>query len=80
MNGIIGINKKGQVLSLKVDEQTIIPYLLMTLNNTDLAFKLVRHASLPGADDVFQAGSLVRRQRLHNQSILGTVQEMDPFK
>ena len=25
-NGIIGVNKKGQVLSVNVDEQTIIPY------------------------------------------------------
>jgi clathrin heavy chain len=32
-NGIIGVNKKGQVLSVSVDEQTIIPYILKTLNN-----------------------------------------------
>src|SRR5262245_58225181 len=30
-NGIIGVNKKGQVLSVNVDEQTIIPYILTTL-------------------------------------------------
>ena len=39
-NGIIGVNKKGQVLSVNVDEQTIIPYILSILNNTELAFKL----------------------------------------
>jgi clathrin heavy chain len=33
MNGIIGVNQKGQVLSINVDEQTIIPYILTTLNN-----------------------------------------------
>lgn len=52
-NGIIGINKKGQVLSVNVDEQTIIPYILTTLNNTDLAFKLASRGNLPGADDLY---------------------------
>jgi hypothetical protein len=52
-NGIIGVNKKGQVLSVNVDEQTIIPYILTTLNNTDFAFKLASRANLPGADDLY---------------------------
>ena len=52
-NGIIGVNKKGQVLSVNVDEQTIIPYILNTLNNTELAFRLASRADLPGADDLY---------------------------
>ncbi|EAU90123.2 clathrin heavy chain 1 [Coprinopsis cinerea okayama7 len=52
-NGIIGVNKKGQVLSVNVDDQTIIPYILSTLNNTELAFKLASRANLPGADDLY---------------------------
>ena len=52
-HGIIGVNKKGQVLSVNVDEQTIVPYILTTLNNTDLAFKLASRANLPGADDLY---------------------------
>ena len=52
-HGIIGVNKKGQVLSVSVDEQTIIPYILTTSNNTDLAFKLASRANLPGADDLY---------------------------
>jgi clathrin heavy chain len=52
-HGIIGVNKKGQVLSVNVDEQAIIPYILTTLNNTDLAFKLASRANLPGADDLY---------------------------
>jgi clathrin heavy chain len=52
-NGIIGVNKKGQVLSVNVDEQTIIPYILSILNNTDLAFKLASRGNLPGADDLY---------------------------
>jgi clathrin heavy chain len=49
-NGIIGVNKKGQVLSVKVDEQTII---LTTLNNTGLTFNLASRVNLPGADDLY---------------------------
>ncbi|OJA13783.1 hypothetical protein AZE42_12645, partial [Rhizopogon vesiculosus] len=52
-NGIIGVNKKGQVLSVSIDEQTIIPYILSTLNNRELAFKLASRANLPGADDLY---------------------------
>lgn len=52
-NGIIGVNKKGQVLSVNVDEQTIVPYVLTTLNNTELAFKLASRANLPGADHLY---------------------------
>jgi clathrin heavy chain len=47
------VNKKGQVLSVSVDEQTIIPYILTTLNNTELAFKLASRANLPGADELY---------------------------
>ena len=52
-NGIIGVNKRGQVLSVNVDEQTIIPYILTTLNNTELAFKLASRANLSGAEDLY---------------------------
>ena len=52
-HGIIGINKKGQVLSVSVDEQTIVPYTLTVLNNTGLAVKLASRANLPGADDLY---------------------------
>lgn len=52
-NGIIGVNRKGQVLSVTVDDDTIIPYILRTLNNTDLAIRLAARANLPGADDLY---------------------------
>jgi clathrin heavy chain len=52
-NSIIGVNKKGQVLSVNVDEQTIIPYILTILNNTELAFKLASRGNLHGADDLY---------------------------
>lgn len=52
-NGILCINRKGQVLGVSVDEQTLVPYVLTTLNNTELAFKLASRGNLPGADDLY---------------------------
>ncbi|KAG9018769.1 hypothetical protein FRB90_009773 [Tulasnella sp. 427] len=52
-DGIIGVNKKGQVLSVNVDDNTVIPYILSTLNNPELAFKMASRANLPGADDLY---------------------------
>lgn len=52
-NGIIGVNRKGQVLSVSVDGSTTIPFILTTLNNTELAFKLASRANLPGADGLY---------------------------
>ena len=52
-SGIIGVNRKGQVLTVGVAEQNIIPYILNTLSNTSLAVKLASRANLPGADDLY---------------------------
>ncbi|KAJ1566832.1 hypothetical protein HK405_008234, partial [Cladochytrium tenue] len=51
-SGIIGVNRKGQVLSVSVDEETIIPYILRSLGNADLAFRMATRNSLPGADNL----------------------------
>ena len=53
-SGIIGVNRKGQVLSVSVDENTIIPYLLQNPANGTLALKLASRAGLPGADSLYQ--------------------------
>ncbi|KAI0080182.1 clathrin heavy chain 1 [Panus rudis PR-1116 ss-1] len=90
-NGIIGVNKKGQVLSVSVDEQTIIPYILNTLNNTELAFKLASRGDLPGADDLyikqyqnlFQSGQFSEAAKVAANSprgILRTAQVIESFK
>ncbi|TCD68409.1 hypothetical protein EIP91_010810 [Steccherinum ochraceum] len=90
-NGIIGVNKKGQVLSVNVDEQTVIPYILTTLNNTELAFKLASRANLPGADDLyikqyqqlFQSGQFSEAAKIAANSprgILRTAQIIESFK
>ena len=52
--GIVGVNRKGQVLSVSVDETTIIPYLLQNPENAELAYKLASRAGLPGADQLYQ--------------------------
>ena len=52
-SGIVGVNRKGQVLSVGVAEHNIIPYILNTLSNTALAVKLASRANLPGADDLY---------------------------
>jgi hypothetical protein len=48
-SGLVGVNMEGQMLSTSVDEQTIIPYILTTSNNTELAFKMASRANLPAA-------------------------------
>ena len=69
-NGILGVNRKGQVLSVSVDEDTIVPYIQRelfplsplhmaeltseSLNNPELAIKLAQRAGLPGADHMIQ--------------------------
>ncbi|VDK49477.1 unnamed protein product [Anisakis simplex] len=51
--GIMGVNRKGQVLSVSVDEQNMIPYVTQTLQNPDLALKLAVRCDLPGAEELF---------------------------
>lgn len=53
-SGIVGVNRKGQVLAVSVDENTIIPYLLQNPANGELAYKLASRAGLPGADNLYQ--------------------------
>ncbi|AEO66194.1 88878c0b-bf59-4b83-8599-8676777a870a [Thermothielavioides terrestris] len=51
--GILGINRKGQVLFVSADENTIVPYVLES-HGTELALKLASRAGLPGADNLYQ--------------------------
>lgn len=52
-SGIIGVNRKGQVLSVCVDEENIIPYITNTLQNPDLALRIAARNDLPGAEELF---------------------------
>ncbi|KAL0267213.1 UNVERIFIED_CONTAM: hypothetical protein PYX00_009551 [Menopon gallinae] len=51
--GIIGVNRKGQVLSVTVDEDNIIPYINTTLQNPELALRMAVRNNLAGAEDLF---------------------------
>ncbi|XP_075243875.1 clathrin heavy chain 1-like [Convolutriloba macropyga] len=51
--GIIGVNRKGQVLSVSVDEENLVPYVSNSLNNPELALRLAQRCNLSGADDLF---------------------------
>lgn len=52
-SGIVGINRKGQVLFVSVDDNTVIQYLLQNPANTDMAIKMASRAGLPGADNLY---------------------------
>ncbi|TXT13046.1 hypothetical protein VHUM_01447 [Vanrija humicola] len=91
LNGIIGVNRKGQVLSVSVDEETLVPYVQQSLNNPELAIKLATRAGLPGADNMIleqyqrylQAGQYGEAAKIAANSprgILRTPQTIDTFK
>eukprot|EP00094_Tigriopus_californicus_P009052 TCALIF_08726-PA protein Name:"Similar to CLTC Clathrin heavy chain 1 (Bos taurus)" AED:0.13 eAED:0.13 QI:38/0.57/0.26/0.93/0.78/0.66/15/0/1551 len=52
-NGIIGVNRKGQVLSVSVDEDNIINYINGNLQNPDMALRFAVRNNLGGADELF---------------------------
>nr|CAG4635909.1 EOG090X0064 [Eubosmina coregoni] len=52
-SGIIGVNRKGQVLSVSVDEETIIQYITTVLQNPDLALRIATRNNLAGAEDLW---------------------------
>jgi clathrin heavy chain len=52
-SGIVGVNRKGQVLSVSVDEANIVPYITNTLQNPDLALRMAVRNDLPGAEEGF---------------------------
>jgi len=51
--GIIGVNRKGQVLSVSVEEDNIIPYINTVLQNPDLALRIAVRNNLAGAEELF---------------------------
>lgn len=56
--GIIFVNKRGAVMSAKVNETAIVNYIMNQLvqipNRQDIAFTMARRFGLPGADELFQ--------------------------
>lgn len=52
-SGIIGVNKKGQVLSVCVEEENIVNYTTNVLQNPDLALRMAVRSNLAGAEELF---------------------------
>lgn len=52
-SGIIGVNRKGQVLSVSVAEANLVPYITANLKNPELALRIASRNGLPGADEMF---------------------------
>ncbi|XP_049342195.1 clathrin heavy chain 1 isoform X2 [Astyanax mexicanus] len=52
-SGIIGVNKKGQVLSVCVEEENIVNYSTSVLQNPELGLRLAVRSDLPGAEELF---------------------------
>jgi clathrin heavy chain len=53
LSGVIGVNRKGQVLSVSLNTDTIVPYIMKNIGNVDLALKIASRCNLPGADDLY---------------------------
>ncbi|ROI64768.1 Clathrin heavy chain 1 [Anabarilius grahami] len=51
-SGIIGVNKKGQVLSVCVEEENIVNYVTSVLQNPELALRMALRSDLPGAEEL----------------------------
>ncbi|XP_019489711.1 PREDICTED: clathrin heavy chain 2, partial [Hipposideros armiger] len=52
-SGIIGVNKKGQVLSVCVEEDNIVNYVTNVLQNPELGLRLAIRSNLAGAEELF---------------------------
>ncbi|KAG5358570.1 putative clathrin heavy chain [Yarrowia sp. B02] len=52
--GVLCINRKGQVLSVELNERTVVPYILSQLGNASVALAVASRGGLPGADDLYE--------------------------
>ncbi|KAH8096034.1 hypothetical protein JL720_3378 [Aureococcus anophagefferens] len=52
--GLLGITaRKGQLLQVSLNEQTLVPYVVSTLRDNALGIALASRLNLPGADDLY---------------------------
>lgn len=59
--GVLCITRKGQVLHIGVNDGNLVPYIVGTLRDSQLAIEIASRLNLPGADDLYtqQFNSLV---------------------
>lgn len=51
--GTMGVDRKGRVLLVAIDQNNLVPYVCNNLNNYELAIKMASRGDLPGAEDLF---------------------------
>ncbi|XP_063368613.1 clathrin heavy chain [Cydia amplana] len=89
--GIIGVNRKGQVLSVTVEEDSIVPYINTVLQNPELALRLAVRNNLAGAEELFvrkfnmlftnaQYGEAAKVAAMAPRGILRTPQTIQRFQ
>uniref|UniRef100_A0A2A4K3L8 Clathrin heavy chain n=1 Tax=Heliothis virescens TaxID=7102 RepID=A0A2A4K3L8_HELVI len=89
--GIIGVNRKGQVLSVTVEEDSIVPYINAVLQNPELALRLAVRNNLAGAEELFvrkfnmlftngQYGEAAKVAAMAPRGILRTPQTIQRFQ
>eukprot|EP00698_Gefionella_okellyi_P003029 TRINITY_DN12851_c0_g1_i1.p1 TRINITY_DN12851_c0_g1~~TRINITY_DN12851_c0_g1_i1.p1 ORF type:complete len:1713 (+),score=451.79 TRINITY_DN12851_c0_g1_i1:76-5214(+) len=52
--GILAVARTGQLLSITVDDEHVVPYIQGTLGNAELAFRFAARNNLGGAESVFK--------------------------
>jgi clathrin heavy chain len=52
--GVLAITRRGQLLHVCVNEANMVPYVMGTLKDQELAVALAGRLNLPGADELFQ--------------------------
>ncbi|VVC88781.1 unnamed protein product [Leptidea sinapis] len=89
--GIIGVNRKGQVLSVTVEENSIVPYINTVLQNPELALRMAVRNNLAGAEELFvrkfnmlftngQYGEAAKVAAMAPRGILRTPQTIQQFQ
>ncbi|XP_049879368.1 clathrin heavy chain isoform X2 [Pectinophora gossypiella] len=89
--GIIGVNRKGQVLSVTVEEDSIVAYINTVLQNPELALRLAVRNNLAGAEELFvrkfnmlftngQYGEAAKVAAMAPRGILRTPQTIQRFQ
>ncbi|KAJ2940183.1 hypothetical protein O0L34_g11747 [Tuta absoluta] len=89
--GIIGVNRKGQVLSVTVEEESIVAYINTVLQNPELALRMAVRNNLAGAEELFvrkfnmlftngQYGEAAKVAAMAPRGILRTPQTIQRFQ
>ncbi|KAE9015521.1 Clathrin heavy chain 1 [Phytophthora rubi] len=52
-NGVLGITRRGQLLHFGINREKLVPYVLNSLRDPELALALASRMDLPGAEELF---------------------------